>query len=429
VLRPTRLLACLALSGLVAGILLAPPGAAWSATVSPADASPAGASPADARAALSKYRHPCSAPARRGRAQCLALVRTTKSTVTAVAPAVDPPPTDGYGPSDLQRAYNLTASSASAGSGATVAIVDAYDDPNAESDLGVYRTRYGLSACTTANGCFHKINQRGGSVNYPDADSGWSAEISLDVDMVSAICPRCHILLVEADSNDDDDLGAGVDEAVAQGAKFVSNSYGESEGNFSTLDNHYYDHTGVAITASTGDSGYGVSYPAVVPTVTAVAGTTLFPAASTRGWAEIAWVGAGSGCSSWVDKPSWQKDYVCPQRTVGDVSAIADPDPGVAVYDTYNTQEQGFTAGWNPFGGTSASSPIIASVYALAGTPAADTFPVTYLYRHPGGFTDITAGTNNPAGTCVPDYLCHAEAGYDGPTGWGVPNGVASFRN
>jgi subtilase family serine protease len=419
VLRPTRLLANLALSGLVAGIVLAPPGAAWSAT----------ASQADARAALGKYRRPCSAPARAGRAECLALIRTTKSTATAFAPAVDPPPQDGYGPAELQRAYNLTASSASAGSGATVAIVDAYDDPNAESDLAVYRTRYGLSPCTTQNGCFHKINQRGGSVNYPDTDSGWSSEISLDVDMVSAICPRCHILLVEADSNDDDDLGTAVDEAVTAGAKYVSNSYGANEGNFSNLNNHYYNHDGVAITASTGDSGYGVSYPAVIPSVTAVAGTTLFPAANPRGWAEIAWVGAGSGCSSWVDKPSWQKDFVCPRRTVGDVSAIADPDPGVAVYDTYKTEEQGFNPGWNPFGGTSASSPIIASVYALAGTPAADTFPVSYLYRHPGGFTDITAGTNNPAGTCVPDYLCHAEAGYDGPTGWGVPNGVSSFRN
>lgn len=409
-LRNTRLLACTALSGLVAGMLLAPPAVAWSAP-----------------AAHKNYRKACSAPPRRGHFQCMALIRTTST--STVAAAVDAPPANGYGPSDLQKAYNLTAASASLGSGSTVAIVDAYDDPNAESDLAAYRLQYGLPECSTANGCFHKINQNGGSVNYPDADSGWSVEISLDVDMVSAICPKCHILLVVADSNSTDDLGTAVDTAVDKGAQFVSNSYGQGESFWDDVEDHHWTHTGVAITASSGDGGYGVLFPAAIDQVTAVGGTTLLPAANTRGWAEIAWGGAGSGCSAFENKPSWQTDYACPQRTVADVSAIADPDPGVAVYDTYKTEEQGLPPGINPIGGTSASSPIIASVYALAGPPAANTYPASYPYKHQGEFTDITLGNNYPSGTCVPDYLCQAGAGYDGPTGWGVPNGVAAFRN
>ncbi|MEV5949040.1 hypothetical protein AB0L94_21655, partial [Streptomyces sp. NPDC051993] len=164
----------------------------------------------------------CAQPAKAGMMSCLALARTDVQHHLGISPAAAP---SGYGPTDLQSAYAL---SASAGSGATVAIVDAQDDPNAESDLATYRSQYGLPACTTANGCFKKVDQNGGT-SYPTADSGWAGEISLDVDMVSAVCPQCHILLVEATSASMDDLGTAVNRAVTMGAKYVSNSYGGSE--------------------------------------------------------------------------------------------------------------------------------------------------------------------------------------------------------
>ena len=200
---------------------------------------------------------------------CLALERTDVKQHRGITADAAP---SGLGPADLQQAYNLPASG---GAGATVAIVDAQDDPNAESDLATYRSQYGLPACTTANGCFKKVDQNGGS-NYPTADAGWAGEISLDVDMVSAACPQCHILLVEANTANMDDLGAAVNRAVTMGAKFVSNSYGGSEdASDTTADSQYFNHPGVAITVSSGDSGYGVEYPAASQYVTAVGGTSL----------------------------------------------------------------------------------------------------------------------------------------------------------
>ncbi|MYV92021.1 hypothetical protein GT350_17565, partial [Streptomyces sp. SID1034] len=191
-----------------------------------------------------------------GTMHCLALERTDVKQHRGITAEAAP---TGFGPADLQKAYNLPADG---GSGQTVAIVDAQDDPNAEQDLATYRSQYGLPACTTANGCFKKVDQNGGT-NYPTADSGWAGEISLDVDMVSAVCPQCHILLVEANSANMDDLGAAVNRAVTMGAKFVSNSYGGSEdASDTTADSQYFNHPGVAITVSSGDSGYGVEYPA-----------------------------------------------------------------------------------------------------------------------------------------------------------------------
>ncbi|MFJ1753307.1 putative Ig domain-containing protein [Kitasatospora sp. NPDC088134] len=360
----------------------------------------------------------CAAPSHPGEMACLALARTDVVQQHSLAPNLTP---SGYGPSDLASAYSLPSSG---GSGATVAIVDAQDDPNAESDLAAYRSQYGLPACTTANGCFKKVDQRGGG-SYPTADSGWAGEISLDVDMVSAVCPNCHILLVEADSASMADLGAAVNEAVALGAKYVSNSYGGSEDSTDTAsDSSYFNHPGVAITVSSGDSGYGVEYPAASQYVTAVGGTTLNRASTARGWTEKVWGtssggnGAGSGCSGYDPKPSWQKDTGCAKRTVADVSAVADPATGVAVYQTYGG------SGWNVYGGTSASAPIIAAVYALAGTPAAGTLPASYPYARTGSLNDVTSGAN---GSCSPSYLCAAGSGYDGPTGLGTPNGTAAF--
>ncbi|MEU1596445.1 carboxypeptidase regulatory-like domain-containing protein [Streptomyces sp. NPDC005708] len=363
----------------------------------------------------------CAAP-KPGDYSCFALRRTDKRAPARLAADVMPP---GFGPADLQSAYNLPASG---GGGRTIAIVDAMDDPNAEADLAAYRDKYGLPPCTTVNGCFTKVSQRGGT-DYPAPDQGWAGEISLDLDMVSAAAPDAKILLVEADNPNGDDLGAAVDEAVALGAKYVSNSYGtqydeeesgEDPSETTTSDVHY-NHPGVAIVASAGDSGYGVSYPAASQYVTSVGGTSLVKdSGNTRGWSESVWGGTGSGCSQYESKPAFQHDTGCANRSVADVSAVADPATGVAVYQTYGG------TGWAVYGGTSASAPVIASTYAVAGSPAPGTYPNSYPYQHPAALNDVTAGSN---GGCSPEYLCTAGTGYDGPTGLGSPNGVAAFTS
>ncbi|HWF25866.1 MAG TPA: S53 family peptidase [Solirubrobacteraceae bacterium] len=350
----------------------------------------------------------CGPPAA-GIARCHALIVTDGKG----APVVTATPA-GYGPSDLRSAYALAATG---GTGQTIAIVDAYDDPNAASDLSAYRAHYGLSPCTTANGCFRKVNQTGGT-SYPRGNSSWAQEVSLDLDMASAICPNCHILLVEATNSSLTNLGAAVNTAASLGANAISNSYGGSESSTeASWDNAYYHHPGIAITASSGDGGYGVQYPAASPYVTAVGGTTLTRAANARGWSETAWSGAGSGCSAFEPKPSWQTDSGCAKRTVADVSAVADPNTGVAVYDTYRA------GGWLVFGGTSVASPIIAGVYALAGNAPAVNFG-SYPYGHTSSLFDVSSGSN---GSCTNSYLCTAGPGYDGPTGLGTPNGVGAF--
>jgi subtilase family serine protease len=332
-------------------------------------------------------------------------------------------PGGGYTPCNLISAYALP--SASAGAGQTVAIVDAYDDPNAESDLNTYRAQWGLSPCTTANGCFRKVNQSGGT-SYPAANGGWAQEISLDLDMVSAICPNCHILLVESNSAFMSDLGSAVNEAAALGANVISNSYGGGDSSSdSSYDASYFNHPGVVITASTGDSGYGVQYPAASQYVTAVGGTSLTTASNSRGWSETAWNGAGSGCSSYETQPSWQSAVSnitanCAGRAVADVSAVADPNTGVDVYDSYAYQG---LSGWLVFGGTSVSAPIVGSVYALAGNAGSVTFG-SYPYSHTSALNDVTSGSN---GACGGTDLCTAGAGWDGPTGLGTPNGVGAF--
>ncbi|MGJ5750844.1 physarolisin II [Streptomyces puniciscabiei] len=388
------------------------------ATAALALAAPVGQAAASSSHGVS-VAHACAAPAKKDQMACNALQVTSGTPASAHAEsaltAAAAP--SGYGPASLQAAYNLP--SASGGSGQTVAIVDAYDDPNAESDLAVYRSQYGLSACTTANGCFKKVDQNGGT-KYPRGNSGWAEEISLDLDMVSAACPNCKILLVEASSSSMTNLGTGVNTAVNLGAKFVSNSYGGSESSSdATYDSAYFNHPGVAITVSSGDNGYGVEYPAASKYVTAVGGTSLKTASNTRGWTDTVWSGAGSGCSAYDAKPSWQKDSGCAKRTVADVSAVADPNTGVAVYDTY-----GQGSGWMVFGGTSASSPLIAATYALAGAPSAGSYPASFPYAHTSSLNDVTSGSN---GSCSGSYLCTGTTGYDGPTGLGTPNGTAAF--
>jgi subtilase family serine protease len=344
-------------------------------------------------------------------------VRVTGGRVAARASVPAPlSAPSGYGPADLRGAYGIPADG---GAGTTVALIDAYDDPNAEADLAVYRSTFGLPACTVANGCFRKVSQTGSATALPPADAGWAEEESLDVDMVSAIAPNAHILLVEATSATMANLGAAENEAVALGARFLSNSWGTTESpQDAQYDAEYFDHPGVVITASSGDAGYGVEYPASSPYVIAAGGTSLAKSStSKRGWTETAWSGSGSGCSG-EPKPSWQKDTGCAGRTVVDLSAVADPATGVAVYDTY-----GGDTGWEVFGGTSAAAPILAAIFADAGTPAPGSSPASFPYAHPGALNDITSGSDGSCGS----YLCTAGPGYDGPTGLGTPNGLTAF--
>ncbi len=353
--------------------------------------------------AIPRHPHAAICPtASPGSARCFAHVITDTSGQVVVADAPQ-----GFGPPDLASAYALPSSG---GSGRTVALVDANDDPYAESDLATYRAQYGLPPCTSANGCFSKVNQRGVQGSYPSASSDWAGEISLDVQMVSAICPSCNILLVEADSADMDDLGAGVNMAVQLGASAVSNSYGGGEDSGVTQESEqYFNHPGTLITASSGDGAFGVNFPASSQYVVGVGGTSLVRSGSaSRGWAEGAWSDAGSGCSNFSPKPSWQADTGCSRRTVADVSAVADPDTGLAVYSTYD-------GGWIVLGGTSASSPIVAATFALTGQTGQT---AQYLYANPNILFDVTSGSNGNCGS----YLCRAGVGYDGPTGLGTPN-------
>jgi len=349
-------------------------------------------------------------------------------------PAVMAGPT-GLTPAQIESAYALTGDSTS---GSTVAIVDAYKDPDLAADLATYRSEFNLPACTQASGCLTIENQSGKSTKLPSGSPAWGVEESLDVDAVSATCPSCHITVVEANTSSLANLAASVDTAAAPGVVAVSNSYVAAESSSDLSENASYDHPGIAVTASSGDHGFGVNYPAASPDVTAVGGTELVPDNGTaRGWVETAWGGAGSGCSAYEPKPAWQSDTGCAKRTVADVSADADPDTGLAVYDTYDKCgtstkcdvkiEEGESPGldgWAQVGGTSLSSPLIASVYALAGnTSSAD--GANLPYADPPGLFDVTTGRNGTS--CGGSYLCTAGPGYDGPTGLGTPDGTAAF--
>jgi len=354
---------------------------------------------------------PVCVPVRGGDIHCHARVVVDKGGTpqTTQQPA-------GYSPAQFHAGYNLPASAAGT---PAIAIVDAYNDPNIESDLAKYSSTFGLPQCTTAGGCFRKINQNGGT-SYPQTNAGWSLEIALDVEIAHAICQNCNILLVEANSNSYADLMAAVDRAVASGAAVVSNSYGSSEFSGETAFDPHFNKSGVAITFSSGDGGYGVEYPAASPYVTAVGGTTLSLSSAGAYLGESAWSGAGSGCSALESKPSFQHDPLCPNRTVADVSADADPNTGAAVYDSVRYQGR---SGWFKVGGTSLASPLVAGAYALAGGIPSGSFGNTLPYTATAGLRDVVSGSNGSCGT----YLCTAVPGYDGPTGLGTPSGIGAF--
>ncbi|BCJ26333.1 S53 family peptidase [Actinocatenispora sera] len=322
----------------------------------------------------------------------------------------------GFGPAELRSAYGLPDAG---GADQTVAIIDAGSTPNLAADLAVYRQTYGLPPCTVDDGCLRVVNQAGEAAPLP-GDQGWGPEISLDVDMVSAACSACRILVVAADSAAPDDLAAAVDTAAALGATEISNSYGGEEYSGTGRLAAHYRHPGVAIVASSGDYGYQIpQVPAAYDSVVAIGGTSLSTVDGK--WTESAWSGAGSGCSAWTAKPGWQHDPNCPGRTVADISAVADPATGVAVYDSADGLD------WAVAGGTSASAPLIAGVIALAGHP--ELFDdASYLYEHAGALRDVVGGSNaSEALDCGGDYLCTGVAGYDGPTGLGSPSGLDGF--
>ena len=361
-----------------------------------------------------------------GRARCMAWRRTD---VRQVRPGI----VGGYSPSQLQTAYSLTAASSANGAGQVVAVVDAYDDPKAESDLGVYRMNFGLPACTTTNGCFKKVNENGQGSPLPATDptGGWEGEESLDLAMVSAICPNCSIVLVEANTPNTNDLYVAEDTAAAGcKANVISNSWSTTEYAGENLDETHFNHAGVMITVSAGDNGYAgqTGYPGTSQYVTSVGGTSMPQVTGPQ----TVWSGTGSLCSTFIAQPSWQTALgsaftsICSKRIENDVSAVADPNTGVAVYDSFGGSQGCPGNGWCIFGGTSVSAPIIGAVYGLAGN-GASIQAASHIYANTtGNLTAIVSGNN---GTCGGTFLCKATAGnkYNAPTGLGTPIGIGAF--
>jgi PKD repeat protein len=404
-------------------------------------------------------------------------------------------PAGGLTPAQLASAY--TYSPTTGGTGQTVAIVDAYDDPNIESDLASFDSYYGLPGCTSENGCFKKVSQTGSTSSLPAADeSGWSVEISLDVETVRAACRNCKILLVEANSPSFANLATAVDKAVSLGATEVSNSYGGPE---AEIEQAAYNHPGVVITAATGDLGYDdftyinegeeppqrPNVPAAFPSVVAVGGTTLKLEEDGTRASEKVWNGmgpgddgeyiegvSGGGCSTSFSAQLWQRDVPgfgasgCgTKRLDADVAADADPYTGLDIYDSYKCSEycpeNTVDGGWITVGGTSLSTPLIASLYGLAGGSDGVRYPALTLYGHVSDSSDlydVTKGANGFCGgegisECKQDFCirfevspcaspnevfgrvdcegttaCNAAPGFDGPSGVGTPNGLGAFR-
>ncbi|WGL50715.1 hypothetical protein P5P86_12150 [Nocardioides sp. BP30] len=337
---------------------------------------------------------------------------------TAVPQAVTK--TGSYTPADLASLYRIPANVTS---GATIGIVDVGSDPNTQAQLSYYRSYFGLPACTAASGCFREVGQSG-STKLPATDAGWVDEIAMDTQAVSAVCPSCHILLVDASSADSADLGTAAKTAVRLGATYLSLSYGSPDSSFdATLNLSYYNSVGVTYVAASGDSGYagGTIFPSSATNVVAAGGTSARLVAGT--WRQSAWSDAGSGCATAgvlgvVTQlvQSILSGSACPRgRAVTDVSALADPNTGLLFY-------RGGT--WWSGGGTSLAAPIVASLYALAGNHTAPLSVYSNVTDRPGSFVDVTSGQTGSCGT----VLCQAATGWDGPTGVGTPAGLAGLQ-
>ncbi len=473
----------------VAAVAAAVAGSAITAATACSTPARAGAA-ASARPAANSIQYAIGKPAcvagksSRAQATCDAMIRELVSKTTKgarefrVGAAGTLGPAGGLTPGDFASAYHLKTTG---GAGQTVAIVDAYNDPNIASDLATFDTQYGLASCTTSNGCLSVVNETGGST-LPESDPGWAVEESLDVETVHSICQGCKIILVEATTNTNTDLGAAVNEAVALGANEVTNSYGEPEAGTSAAFESAFNHPKVVITASAGDDGYydfdalaavnQPSIPAAYNTVVSVGGTSLNLNQTGGRQSETVWndngpkdyyqrytgssFGAsGGGCSTLFSARKWQTSLgnwgstgCGTKRLSNDVSADADYLTGIDVYDSYDE------GGWFTVGGTSLSSPLIASAWALAGGAHGVSYPALTLYGHRSQAYDVMTGGNgwcdgqgasecgNPnlttaglldcdyisAGTVAPgDRACDALSGYDGPTGIGTPSGDAIF--
>jgi hypothetical protein len=375
-----------------------------------------------APAAASGGLRPACPPAPAGQMRCYTLYAPQPGVNKAMADGAAAAPA-GWGAGAIESAYRLPVAK---NPHQTVAVVDAYSTPNLASYLNTYRKQYGLAACTTGSGCLRIVNQNGKAGPLPQSgvSVGWALETAVDVDMVSAACPKCHILVVEANSPSFSDLGAAENTAARLGAPVISNSYGGREGGFSMPYAKDYDHPGHTIVVSSGDDGFsGANFPAVLAAVTAVGGTELAKAKTARGWTEKVWNADGgasaSGCSAYIAKPAWQHDTHCSMRTTTDVSAVSF---NVAAY----SKDYG---GWVTVAGTSISGPLIAGVYGLAGN--ASKIKPGYEYAHAQWLYDVTSGNNDlVTGTgaqCGGDYLCVAKKGYDAPAGLGTPNGTGAF--
>jgi hypothetical protein len=370
-----------------------------------------------------------------------ATVKQSAEAAHGATPAVTnkTPNPAGLTPEQLHAAYSLPTATFPS-STQTIAVVDAFNDPTAEADLAVYDKQYGLPECTTANGCFRKLDQEGHTSPLPATEGGWATEISLDVQMAHAVCQGCHVMLVEASNTSFTALGAAVDAAVSAGATEVSNSYGGAEDSAYSEYNAPYNHPGVVITASAGDCGYfnegcggveAANFPASSPDVVAVGGTSLYD--SEGSWSSTVWEGGGSGCSVAFTAPLWQSEVAnfsktaCGEgRSVADVSAVANPYTGVNIYDSTPSPE-GYPTGWGVWGGTSLASPVVAAEFALAGGAHGVAYPAQTLYSYIGdshALYDVTSGHD---GSCSGATACQAAVGYDGPTGVGSPVGLSAF--
>ena len=384
------------------------------------------------RAALQAgQQYVCPPSVKRGEMTCQS-IRNTRPAAPGTAAAAN----SSYGPTQLRSAYAIASAAAKKGKGVLVAIVDAHSDPKLAADLASYRSHFKLGACTTKSGCLKILNQSGKTSPLPSPDKGWATEESLDVDMVSAVCPKCHILVVEANSALTTDLGAAEKTAVAKGARYVSNSWSGPEFFGDDSANADFNHPGNVIDFTAGDFATGPAYPTDLQYVTAVGGTSLKHAKNKRGWSESAWgvnttfaEGTAAGCSVQEPKPSWQRaddneSTGCADRTENDVSADADPNTGVLIFDSYKSTPSGLF----DIGGTSAATPIVTAIYALAGTPSRSSYPAEYPYLHTSHLFNVTTGVSGKCET-FRQYICHGKKGYDGPTGLGTPNGTGAFAN
>ena len=324
----------------------------------------------------------------------------------------------GIGATDIQKAYNVDVT---LGSGQTVAVVDAYGYTDIESDLAVYRSTYGLPPCTIASGCLTVVNDNGETTPLPaegsDADAqGWIGETAFDVDMVSAGCPMCKIVVVEAGAPGNAGLDIGQTAAVKLKVGTISDSWGGPEDPTSPGEEGSFNNAGIGTFVSSGDDGYNnggslPQYPSTSAFVISVGGTTMtVDTTQARGWGEVAWTDGGSSCSTIIAKPSYQPSQAaCAMRAASDLSAAADGgSQGIANYVAKQN-------GWSQADGTSAASPITAAVFAGAGH--GDAVPA-FIYKHPDAFNDVVMGIN---GGCASN-LCDAGAGWDGPTGVGTPD-------